>query len=66
MNRNVGIALLVVGVVLLIMGFNASESLSSELSEAFGGAPSNKAIWLMVGGAVCAVVGGLSVFRGRA
>lgn len=56
---------LVVGIVLLIMGFNASDSLSSELSEAFDGAPSDKAIWLIVGGVVAAALGAIGLMRKR-
>ena len=56
---------LVVGIVLLIMGFNASDSLSSELSEAFDGAPSDKAIWLIVGGVIAAAFGAIGLMRKR-
>jgi Protein of unknown function (DUF3185) len=48
MNRAVGIALLVVGVVLIIFGMNAAESLGSRLSQLFTGTPSDKAIWLLL------------------
>jgi hypothetical protein len=57
--------ILVVGIVLLIMGFNASDSLSSELSEAFDGAPSDKAIWLIVGGVIAAAFGAIGLMRKR-
>lgn len=57
MNRPLSIALLVVGVILLIWGFNASESVSSEVSEAVTGAPTDRSIWLIALGAVAALVG---------
>jgi LPXTG-motif cell wall-anchored protein len=66
MNKTVSIALLVVGIILLVMGFNASESLSSEVSETFTGTPTDKSIWLLVGGALLAIVGGLGFIRRRA
>jgi len=52
-----GIALLVVGVVLIIFGMNASASLGSRLSELFTGAPSDRTIWLLIAGIAAAVIG---------
>jgi hypothetical protein len=63
MNRPLSIALLVVGVVLLIWGFNASESVSSEVSEAVTGAPSDRSIWLIALGGIAALVGGITLLR---
>ena len=57
MQRVIGIALLVVGVVLIVFGTQASTSLGSRLSELFTGAPSDRTIWLLVLGAVAAVIG---------
>jgi hypothetical protein len=57
MQRMIGIALLVVGVVLIVFGMNASASLGSRLSEFFTGAPSDRTIWLLVVGVVAAIVG---------
>jgi cytosine/uracil/thiamine/allantoin permease len=57
MNRAVGVALIIIGVVLLIWGVNASNSFGSEVSEAFTGSPTDRAIWLIVGGIASAVVG---------
>jgi hypothetical protein len=64
MNRGIGIALLVVGVVLVIYGLNASDSVSSHVSKAFTGAPTNKTLWLLLGGAASAIVGAVMTFRG--
>ena len=63
--RFIGPGLIVVGVVLLILGWQASESTSSELSEAFHGAPSDKTIWLLVGGGILTVLGVVKTMRGR-
>ena len=57
MSRGLGIALLVVGVILLVYGISASNSVSSDLSNLFTGKPTEKAIWLIVGGAAAAIVG---------
>lgn len=57
MNKAVGIALLVVGIVMTIIGINASESFWSDVSRFFTGAPTDKAIWLLIGGLASAIVG---------
>ena len=63
MNKGIGIALLVVGIVLIAYGFNASDSVSSGVSRAFTGAPTNKTMWLLLGGAASAIVGAVMTFR---
>ena len=63
MNKGSAIAFLVVGVVLLIFGYDAYHSASSGVSQVVTGAPSAKAIWLLVGGAIAAIVGGISLAR---
>jgi LPXTG-motif cell wall-anchored protein len=57
MQSVIGIALLVIGVVLMIFGMQASASLGSRLSELFTGAPSDRTIWLLVVGVAAAIVG---------
>ena len=57
MSRPLALALLVVGVILLALGINASESFSSETSEVLTGAPTNKALWMMIGGGAAALIG---------
>jgi hypothetical protein len=53
----VGIGIFALGVVLLIFGFSASQSLSSEVSRAFTGNPTDRSMWLLVGGAVAVIPG---------
>lgn len=57
MNNVVGLAILALGIVLLIFGFNESNSFSSDVSRFFTGNPTNRSIWLMAGGAVCVAAG---------
>jgi LPXTG-motif cell wall-anchored protein len=57
MQSVVGITVLVVGVVLMVFGMNASVSLGSRLSELLTGAPSDRTIWLLVAGVVAAMLG---------
>ena len=52
-----GIALLVVGVVCIVFGMQASASLGSRVSELFTGAPSDRTIWLLVAGVAAAIIG---------
>ena len=64
MNKGIGIALLVVGAALIFFGFNASDSASSDVSRFFTGAPTNKALWMLLGGSAAAIVGAVMAFRG--
>ncbi len=57
MNRILGIAILAAGVVLIIFGINASQSFGSEVSKFFTGNPTDKSMWLLLGGIVVSVVG---------
>ena len=57
MNRPIGIALLVAGIVLIIFGINASQSFSSDVSRFFTGNPTDKSMWFLIGGILAAVVG---------
>ena len=52
-----GIVLLVIGVVLMIFGMQASASVGSRVSELFTGAPSDRTIWLLVAGIAAAILG---------
>lgn len=64
MNKGISVALLVVGVVLIVWGINASESFSSDVSRVFTGSPTDEAIWLLIGGIVAAIVGLFGLLRG--
>src|SRR5262245_44215577 len=57
MNKALGIALLVIGVVLIVFGINATDSFQSDVSRFFTGTPTDKAIWLLIGGIASAIVG---------
>lgn len=62
MNNIAGLAVLALGIVLLIFGFNESHSFSSDVSKTFTGNPTNHSMWLIIGGAVAVVAGiGLSL-----
>jgi hypothetical protein len=57
MNKIVSLALLVGGVVLMIIGINAMNSFSSDVSRFFTGSPTDKAVWMLIGGVAAAIVG---------
>jgi uncharacterized membrane protein len=63
MNKGISVILLVVGVILLVYGFNAYHSASSDVSRFFTGAPTDKALWLLIGGFVAGIVGFLGLVR---
>lgn len=65
MNTAIGIALMAAGVILLIFGFNESQSFSSEVSRTFTGSPTDRSMWMLIGGAVAAVLGIGLIFMGR-
>jgi hypothetical protein len=65
MNRPVSLILLVVGIILVIYGINASTSVGSDVSRAVTGTPTDKSMWLLIGGAVLAIVGLVGALRGR-
>lgn len=55
--RLIGIVLIVLGVVMLVFGINETDSFASEVSEFFTGNPTDRAIWLMIGGIAAILVG---------
>jgi hypothetical protein len=54
--------LLTVGIALLILGLTASESVGSDLSRMFRGTPTDRATFLLLGGAAATVAGLVGVF----
>jgi hypothetical protein len=62
MNKAIGLALLAIGIALIIYGIDASHSASSTLSRTFSGTPTNKTMWLLVGGIGSAIAGAVLTF----
>jgi hypothetical protein len=56
------LALLVGGVVLMIIGISATNSFSSDVSRFFTGSPTDKAIWMLIGGIVATCAGLFGMF----
>jgi hypothetical protein len=57
MNKPISLVLLVTGISLLIYGVSASDSLGSDFSRFFTGSPTDKTMWLLIGGAAATVAG---------
>jgi len=64
MNRIVALALIVIGAVLLYLGYQSSQGLDDQVSEALTGNFTNETIFYLIGGAV-ALVAGLVLVRRR-
>ncbi len=65
MNKAVMLAILAGGIVLVIYGVSASKSFSSDVSRFFTGSPTDKTMWLLVGGIVAIVIGLVGLLRGQ-
>ena len=63
MKNPLGLIVIAIGIALLVFGFIASDSLSSSFSRFFNGTPSDKAIWLIIGGILTIGVGSLLAWR---
>jgi uncharacterized membrane protein YidH (DUF202 family) len=64
MNKAISLAILAGGILLLVFGISASNSVSSDISRIFTDAPTDKAIWMLVGGVVVTIVGLVGLLRG--
>ena len=64
MNKPIALALLVGGIILIVFGVNESHSFGSDVNRFFTGNPTDKAMWMIVGGAVAAVAGLTFTLRG--
>jgi hypothetical protein len=63
-QRLFGIALLVVGVIVLIVGVNSSHSVADQVSNTFTGIFTKATTWYIIGGGAAAFVGLLAVLSG--
>ena len=49
----------------MIIGINAMNSFSSDVSRFFTGSPTDKAVWMLIGGIVATGVGLTGTLRGK-
>lgn len=64
MEKAISLAILAGGVALIIFGIMASNSFSSDVSRFFTDAPTDKAIWMLIGGIIIAIIGVAGMLRG--
>jgi hypothetical protein len=64
MIKIISLALLVGGLVVLIIGFLATNSFSLDVSNYFYGSPADRVAWMLTGGTVAVVIGLIGVVRG--
>ena len=65
MNKLLSLALIVGGVILIVLGISAMDSFGSDVSRFFTGTPTDKSVWLLIGGVVATLAGlsGVTFFR---
>ncbi len=61
-NKLIGLVLLVVGLILLYFGWQASQSVGDQVAEAFTGQFTDETLWFLIGGAAAAVAGAYMAF----
>ena len=61
--RALGLAILAGGIALIVFGVNASNSIGSDFSRFFTGTPTDKSVWMLIGGIVAVIVGGVLSLR---
>lgn len=64
MFKPISLVLLIGGVVLIVLGVIASQSLSSDISRFFTGTFTDKAVWLLVIGTILSIIGLVGLVRG--
>ncbi len=65
MKKALSAGLLIAGLLLLYFGYDEYQSFQSEVNQLFGGAGSDHAIWMMVGGAAAAIAGAAGLLRDK-
>ncbi len=65
MNKLISLVILAGGIVLVVFGVAATESFSSDVSRFFTGSPTDKAIWMLIGGIVAIIIGLAGLLRGQ-
>jgi hypothetical protein len=63
MNKGLPIILIAVGMALLFYGMRASNSFSSGYSRLFTGSPTDRTLWLVIGGVAAGVAGVVMLIR---
>jgi hypothetical protein len=59
------VALLVAGIILIVWGVTELDSFSSDVSRIFTGSPTDKSMWLLIGGVLLSIIGIGGIVKGR-
>ncbi len=67
MNKLISLVLVGGGITLIVVGFLAMDSFSSDVSRFFTGTPTDKSVWLFAGGVIATMAGlsGIAFFGAR-
>ena len=65
LKKAISAGLLIGGILLLYFGYDEYQSFQSELDQFLGGSGSDKAIWMLAGGAAAAIAGLVGLLRGE-
>ncbi len=57
MNRSLALVLFLGGLVSMVLGISAMNSFSADVSRFVAGLPTDKAVWMLIGGIVVTVFG---------
>jgi uncharacterized protein DUF3185 len=63
MNKTISLAILAGGILLAVFGIAAVNSTGSDISRFFTGAPTDRAMWMLVGGVVAGIIGLAGLLR---
>jgi hypothetical protein len=63
MQKGTGVALFVVGIILIVRGYTMHPSVGGQITEAVTGSPTEKSMYLYTGGAALAILGFFQIFR---
>lgn len=64
MNKAISLALLVGGLILIIYGVSAADSIGGRFTRFFTGSPTDETVWMLLGGIVATIVGAGGLLRG--
>lgn len=64
-NRLLSTIFIVAGIVLLVLGISAMDSFGSDVSRFFTGTPTDKSVWMVIGGLISLIIGSSGFFIGR-
>ncbi len=63
MKMPIALVFIVVGIALLIWGLGSADSIQNAFSRLFTGNPTDKTLWLIVGGCICFIAGVFGCYR---